>query len=335
MQHPVACSLAMKPEDSFSIVWDSGASMCISPVKEDFIGEIKTLPKGAHITGIANNLKIEGYGKVVWSVIDSNGALRDLKLPCYFCPKIKQRLLSTSVFMKTYPHNQITMSSHSWKVKGNPNNPKESAFDIFINKINNLPTSTSFRRSGVATVASNFSESISMSHKSNFNLSEPQKELLRWHFRLGHVGLRTVQFLMRTGVLAASASLRRLHSAASKILHHSLPKCPACNFGCQTNRSVPGKATRIIKDREGILSADQLHPGQRVFVDHFVSSTHGRRIKGFGVKSPSGNSSIISSSSTEPYKGGCLFVDASSGFVHVEFQSHLNSDETIQAIANF
>ena len=127
---------------------------------------------------------------------------------------------------------------------------------------------------------------------------------------------------MRTGVLAASASLRRLHSAASKILHHSLPKCPACNFGCQTNRSVPGKATRIIKDCEGILSADQLHPGQRVFVDHFVSSTHGRRIKGFGVKSPSGNSSIISSSSTEPYKGGCLFVDASSGFVHVEFQSH-------------
>ena len=34
-------------------------------------------------------------------------------------------------------------------------------------------------------------------------------------------------------------------------------------------------------------------------------------------------------------KGGCIFVDASSSFVHSGFQNHLNSHETLQAVQNF
>ena len=137
---------------------------------------------------------------------------------------------------------------------------------------------------------------------------------------------------MRTGVLSSSESMRRLHTTAARILPCDLPKCAACQFGRQTSRPIPGRVSKAVKDRAGILSADQLKPGQKVFIDHFVCSTRGRRIRGYGVQS--GNSPVRGSR-TESYSGGCLFVDASTGFVHVEFQSHLNSHETIQAISNF
>ena len=118
-------------------------------------------------------------------------------------------------------------------------------------------------------MAANLGESVVSLQ--NQNLSEPQKELLRWHYRLGHVGFRTNQFIMRTGALASSESKRRLHKAASKLSHQDLPKCSAWQFGRQTSRPVPGKVTSIVKDRAGILSADKTHPGQLVFIDHFVT----------------------------------------------------------------
>ena len=326
LQHPMACQAAMPPGDSYTIVWDSGASMCVTFDKNDFVGPIKPLPKGSSIQGITNNLKIEGVGTVIWSLLDTNGTLCHLKLPCYYIPKIKQRLLSTSVFTKTYPKSLISVSNNSWSVT-----QESKSIDIYINPRNNLPMSKCYRHQGLQTAAANLGESII--HSNNLNLTEPQKELLRWHYRLGHIGFRTIQFIMRTGALASSEGMRRLHNAASKIQPSDLPKCSACQFGRQTNRSVPGSKSSAIKDRSGILSADKTHPGQLVFIDHFVSTTRGRKFKGYGVKEP--NSKSPRGGTSESFRGGCIFVDAGSGFVHVEFQSHLNSFETIQAVESF
>jgi len=108
----------------------------------------------------------------------------------------------------------------------------------------------------------------------NINLSEPEKELLRCHCRLGHVSFRRVQFLMRTGVLSNNESSRRLHTAACKLA--SPPKCAACQYGKKTRRPSPGTKTTVVQDRAGVLKRDHLLPGQRVSVDHFVCSTKGR-----------------------------------------------------------
>ena len=142
-----------------------------------------------------------------------------------------------------------------------------------------------------------------------------------------------MQFLLRSGVLATSERFKRLHSAAAKLSHHELPKCAACSFGRQTNRPVPhGRKSKAIKEKVGILSANQTEPGQRVFIDHFVSSTRGRRIKGYGIREPSGQSPARTN---EGHSGGCVFIDASTSFIHIEFQSHLSSHETIQATQSF
>ena len=154
--------------------------------------------------------------------------------------------------------------------------------------------------------------------------------------QLGYVGFCTMQTIMRTDNLASSESMCHLHNAASKLLPQDLQKCSTCQFGLQTNQSVPGSMSSAIKDRPGILSADEIHPGQLVFIDNFVSTTRGQKFKGYGIKEP--NSSSNCGGNWESYRGGCIFcifVDACTGFIGVEFQSRLNSFETLQAVKAF
>ncbi|CAJ1930221.1 unnamed protein product [Cylindrotheca closterium] len=99
----------------------------------------------------------------------------------------------------------------------------------------------------------------------------------------------------------------------------TLPLCAGCQFGKQRRRPAPGKTSRVVRDREGALKKDNLFPGQKVSVDHFVCSTKGRLLHTFGKEDDSLR-----------FSGGCIFVDHASGFVHVHHQVHLNTHETLQ-----
>ena len=52
----------------------------------------------------------------------------------------------------------------------------------------------------------------------------------------------------------------RLHYRAGKLVGENLPKCAVRQFEKQLNQSKPGKHTNAIKDKAGILSAEQLFP---------------------------------------------------------------------------
>ena len=58
--HPCACRAAMPSKSNFPIIWDSGASLCISNDKSDFVGQIKLVFK--HVHGISSN----SSGVKVW-----------------------------------------------------------------------------------------------------------------------------------------------------------------------------------------------------------------------------------------------------------------------------
>ena len=96
--------------------------------------------------------------------------------------------------------------------------------------------------------------------------------------------------------------------------------------------SKPGKRTTVVQEQDGIPSADKLHPGQRVFVDHFVCSTRGRKFEGQGISNRKRKADAHSKSKS--HQGGCIFVDAATGHIEVEFQTFFSSEETIQAIEN-
>jgi hypothetical protein len=68
-----------------------------------------------------------------------------------------------------------------------------------------------------------------------------------------------------------------------------------------------------------VLKEDHLAPGQQVLLDHFVCSTKGRL---FGTRGKTNQDTMLC--------GGCIFVDHASNFVHVEFQAHLTTHETLK-----
>ena len=116
----------------------------------------------------------------------------------------------------------------------------------------------------------------------NVNLSEPEKELLRWHQRLGHISIRRVQWLMRQGLLSTSERTWSLHSTALKLAHG--PLCAACQYAKQRCTPAPGTVRKVIKDQLQVLKTDNLYPGARISVDHFHCNPLGRLITSFGRK---------------------------------------------------
>ena len=324
LQAPLRLRNALGSKANLSpIIWDSGASISISPDATDFNDTLR--PPGAitQLKGIARGLHIKGQGYVTWAVHDANGNLRMITVPAYYVPAIKVRLLSTTSLLQTYKDETITVEAHQLTLSGIEGDPTRGSVVARVNPQNNLPTSDAYNSSDPFKAAEALVATISEVHASNHNLSETEKELLRWHYRLGHIGFKRIQFLMRTGVLAQTEASRRLQTAACKII--TPPKCAACQYGKQHLRSIPGKTpSTVVKDREHALKTDKLMPGQCISIDHFICSTRGRLLTSAGKTKTDDMST-----------GGCIFVDHASGFIHVEHQVSLNSHETLKAKDKF
>ncbi len=95
-------------------------------------------------------------------------------------------------------------------------------------------------------------------------------------------------------------------------------------YGKQHQRPVPGKTASVVKDRVGVLRNGDLLPGQQISMDHFICKTKGRLFTSAGK-----------SLRQDMFSGGCLFIDHASSFVHVEFQVHLNTAESLEAKDKF
>jgi hypothetical protein len=297
--------------------WDSGASISISPNKDDFVGPLTSPGIGIRLKGIVKGLSIQGKGHVMWAVLDTSGHLPGLKVPAYYVPQARVRLLSTTSLLQSYPGETINMEAHQLTLSGtDESNQSRNPVVARVNPTNNLPMTTSYLYSDVGSAPAALNAIVTTVSAENMNLRKAQKELVCWHNRLGHVGYKRIQGLMRSETLAHSEATCHLHTAACKLIE--LPKCAACQFGKQKRRATPGKRSSIV--RAGVLREDHLAPGQRVSVDHFVCSTKGRL---FGSRGKTNQNTI--------YCGGCIFVDHASGHVHGEFQSHLTTHETLKA----
>ncbi len=72
------------------------------------------------------------------------------------------------------------------------------------------------------------------------------------------------------------------------------------------------------------MKQDNLFAGQKIAVNHFVCSTRGRLFTSKGK-----------TSENEMYCGGCIFVDHATGHLHMKFQKHLNTHETLKVKESF
>ena len=320
---------------SFPVCWDSGCSIAVTFCEEDFVGEIVRPNMLVRLTGLAKGLKIKGKGKVRWSFEDDDGNIRHLLLDAYLVPEATMRLIGTKSLLEQYPGETITMNGDCLMFSGIPSDPTKGPIKVPYNPRNKLPIADAYKfdvneavdvfQANVLSadqVPSTNEELVSLAANviqvANRNLSNVEKEILKWHFLTGHMGMDRLQFLFRSGVLAKSETTRSLHQQCANV--KQFPKCAACCYGKQTVKSTPATITTKVRDRAGITFQEAMRPGQRVFVDHMVCSTKGRL---YGSKGKS--------LERDMYCGACVFYDACSQLIWVQGQTALNSHQTLHA----
>jgi hypothetical protein len=94
---------------------------------------------------------------------------------------------------------------------------------------------------------------LCITESANVNLSNAQKKLLRWHFRLGNVGFHHIQWMIRVGRLKVANPKAVANCAVSKYA--------SCEFSKATKRPTKTNTTVVNKEKEMELKKDNLVPG--------------------------------------------------------------------------
>ena len=163
----------------------------------------------------------------------------------------------------------------------------------------------------------------------NQNLSLAQKELLLWHQRLSHASLSAIHNLARQKSrkkkVSTEEELIAFRDGPLLPCTHNVPNavcdnliCAACAISKATRRK-PSIRSSSGPAREKILKSDDIHPGDCISCDHYISPVPGR------VVADSGHSSTKNG-----YMGGTIYVDHASGYIFHRPQRNLTAAETIR-----
>ena len=127
-----------------------------------------------------------------------------------------------------------------------------------------------------------------------------QGELLRWHYRLGHLSFNKLQHLATLKIIPG------------KLANVRKPKCACCMYGRMTRQPWRTKA------KQGNIKT-ATKPGHCISVDQMESSTLGfiAQLKG--------------RLTTRRYKYATIFIDHFSRYRYVHLQKTLTSEETLEA----
>ena len=129
----------------------------------------------------------------------------------------------------------------------------------------------------------------------------PHDELLRWHYRMGHLPFDQIKHLAQSGQLP------------KKLLAVKKPFCAACQYSKMTKRPWRVKG----ENKHATKTATQ--PGQVVSVDELESN------------SPGLTAQLKGKLTQQRYKYVTIFVDQFSGYTFVFLQRCITSEETVQA----
>jgi hypothetical protein len=112
LAHPTALYGHLKTAATFNVIWDIGASVCISSNASNFVGSLLLVTTVSWLKGIVKGLKLQGQGHVLRAFHNVNGQLHSLKNPAYYIPNCCAHLLSTTFLLQSYPDEEITHSPH-------------------------------------------------------------------------------------------------------------------------------------------------------------------------------------------------------------------------------
>ena len=178
------------PSLSFPVTIDTGATFTITPFCSDFVTGL-TSTEGAILHRLVMGLRIEGSGTVHWNLPVDDGSQITLAMTAYYVPEEKRCLLSPQHYLQnssdpTKQHFVITATHMAFVLE------HRRKATIKYHHHNNLPTIQMWNSHQQREPQAEAMEACVL-NVNNMNLTPPQKELLRWHFRLCHQGFDSLQ----------------------------------------------------------------------------------------------------------------------------------------------
>jgi Reverse transcriptase (RNA-dependent DNA polymerase) len=325
--HPDPTELQAPCPQHTPMVIDTGASWSITPHLSDFVSPL-TPSNIDELHSLDNTIQVHGTGTVEWTVEDLNGNIRKLQCEALYIPTASVRLFSPQCYFMEHHGGSMTACEHSLILTlvdgfsltfpwSDNNIPYMLTPEIVASNSTKAP-SLGFTAAELHPPNPNATPLPSVLVDSNLNLTGSQKELLLWHQRLGHCGLKKVQSLFAQPRTDHDKPI--LQATHPRMTTCDLPRCLACQFAKQKRRNPPSKKQRPISEREGGLSDDVLQPGQRISCDLYQSTILGRLPNTRGKESDS-----------EKYCGGAIFLDVASNFVFVRHQPNLTGAMTVSS----
>ena len=328
------------------LIVDSGASVCITPRREDFIFYRDSKVK---IKDLSKTNTVAGEGMIRWKVKDVTGKIVNIELPGYHIPNAEVRLLSPQVLLSTVGGSSKAIQTPA-DLKLCLGNGVELHAQYcprsnlpLLNTCDHAPDVKSFWHDAF-DISSNdvftFAAEKNVLDGSNVNLSAAEKELLLWHQRLSHASISWLQPLMRTKKwLRANDSTESLHQGPFLPCNETRTatckltgvRCAACLTSKATTRSAgarhqshdtPSQKSldklhkRVNGDRSKKLKRGDVERGDCISADHYISAVPGRLEHTFGRE-------------RQGYSCGTLFVDHATGKVFNYCQFSTNAQETV------
>lgn len=313
--------------DEVPVVIDTGASFSLSPFEEDFIGPIKKAPLES-LQGLNAEAAVLGEGIVEWHIQDIYGVTRAIRTRAMFVPSATIRLFSPQCFLQEQNGGQVTVKKNKTVLELTDGTEMEFPF----NHHSNLPLMLLGREMHLCglipddhknMMSQAFLEKlISVESPENANLTHAQKELLLWHKKWGHAGFQHCQALLCKQADGGPPKVKPKNERASSCNTEGM-LCTACCLAKAARRSGKRQKQAAVFDDMVIRKGD-LHPGDAVSIDQFMSTTPGRlpHTKGKEPKK-------------DKFRGGTIMVDHATGFIHCFCQVSLRTGETLKAKTSF
>ena len=248
------------------VVIDSGASVSCTFDKSDFLGEIKP-PTYKTVDGIAKGLEVKGEGVIKWTVLDDEGCPQEILVRGIYVPDLEKgniKLLSPqSHFIEGINGSGndgdfVINRRHCKWIWGN-----NATLTIPWERKVRLPLIEVYREEDLDDAIAMLATG-NIHDDSNVNITEKQKTILKWHYRLGHFSVSQIAWLIDNQVLGHTNG--NSYSKSSQNL-----KCNACCLGKAKKRPVSKVFEKNVNYKspevKHILDANDLTAGDCVSVD--------------------------------------------------------------------
>jgi len=230
------------PDDSKNLILDTGCSSTATGFKDDFIpGTLVKLDEPKPMDGVGGTMFATHVGQVRYEALDDSGQIQGLEGFAFYVPGMDCRLFGVQDWLM----QKVAAGLKGYRYHVTSENSKlhlgsNCTITIPHDYLTRLPILRCF--SNVMQVA----ESMAMAcvtDEFNQNLTQLQKSLLQWHWKLGHVGFQQLQWIGRQGWLGKTGERFGISSVHP-------PKCGACQFGKQDRNPKAGSTTQVDTEKK-------------------------------------------------------------------------------------